>query len=116
MDSALTALFLDHRVEILKRISHEFKLDESELLAKYSEPDPIKMICTWKTNRGSLCKSAAAIGYSMRIKHIGKSPPKRKRVHLMHTHKIGETPDTICTLCELYGDPLDPVRLELEIV
>lgn len=116
MDSALTELFLAHRVSILRRIAADFSLDESVILSRYANPDPIKMICTWRSNRGGLCSSPAMCGFSVCTKHHGKAPPKEKRVAMVHNHKIGETPHTVCMLCEMFGNPLDPNRPELEIV
>ena len=117
MDSALTTMFLGHRVEVLKRIASDFKLDESALLAKYADPAPINMICTWKSNRGTLCTNHAMCGFAMCNKHHGKKvTTKRKRIVMVHNHKIGETPQSVCELCEMFGNPLDPIRPELEIM
>ena len=116
MDSLLTQLFLDHRVEILKRIATDFKIDESSILSKYAEPDHIKMICTWKTNRGAMCTNPTMCGFSVCQKHHGKPPPKRKRIPMFHNHKVGETPSVPCVLCETFGDQLDTALPELEIM
>ena len=116
MDIDLTHIFLAHRVEVLKKIAIDFSLDEKALLTRYSQPDEIKMICMWKSNRGGLCKNPTICGFSMCTRHYGKATPKQKRITLFHTHKIGETPDSPCFLCDMYGDPLDANRPALEIM
>lgn len=117
MDAALTSMFMGHRVDIIKRIAIEFKLDESELLKKYAEPEPIKMICIWKSNRGTMCTNPSMNGFTTCHRHHGKKvTTKRKRIAMVHNHKIGEEPHTVCVLCETFGNPLDPVRPELEIM
>lgn len=116
MDTALTNVFLAHRVEVLKKIAADFSLDEKTLLSRYGQPDEIKMICIWKSNRGGLCKNPAMCGYSMCTRHYGKAAPKQKRVVMVHTHKIGQAPDGMCMLCEMYGDPLDANRPVLEMM